>query len=122
MHLDSYAVFSGSDLLTQVAVERMLVGVATRRHCLVAEPIDERLEAVARGDSKSAVSRRFVAATRERLAELLGSDLSGHDAAVLMIDGIVFHECCCVVALLITADGTKIPLASGRATPRTRRW
>ncbi len=110
VHLDSYAVFSGPDLLTQVAVERMLAGVATRRHCLVAEPIGEELEAVARGDSKSAVSRRFVAATSERLAELLGSDLSGHDAAVLMIDGIVFHECCCVVALLITADGTKIPV------------
>jgi putative transposase len=39
----------------------------------------------------------------------LSSDLSGHDAAVLMIDGVVFHECCCVVALIITATGTKIP-------------
>jgi hypothetical protein len=27
-----------------------------------------------------------------------------------MIEGIMFHECCCVVALLITADGTKIPV------------
>jgi transposase-like protein len=51
-----------------------------------------------------------VAATTDKLAELLSSDLSCHDAAVLMIDGIVFHECCCVVALLITADGTKIPV------------
>lgn len=110
VHLDSYAVFSDRDLLTQVAVERMLAGVATRRHALVAEPIGEELEDVARGDSRSAVSRRFVAATTEKLAELLSSDLSGHDAAALMIDGIVFHECCCVVALLITADGTKIPV------------
>jgi putative transposase len=90
--------------------ERMLAGVATRRHALVAEPIGEDLEVVARGDSKSAISRRFVVATEKKLAELLSSDLSGHDAAVLMIDGIVFHECCCVVALLITADGTKIPI------------
>ena len=51
-----------------------------------------------------------MAATTEKLAELLASDLSVHDAAVLMIDGIMFHECCCVVALLITADGTKIPV------------
>lgn len=110
IHLDSYALFSDRDLLTQVAVERMLAGVATRRHSLVAEPIGEELERVARGDSKSAISRRFVAATKEKLAELLSSDLSVHDAAVLMIDGIVFHECCCVVALVITADGTKIPV------------
>jgi len=110
VQLDSYALFSDRDLLTQVAVERMLAGVATRRHALVAEPIGEELERVARGDSKSAISRRFVAATEKKLAELLSSDLSGHDAAALMIDGIVFHECCCVVALLITADGTKIPI------------
>lgn len=110
VQLDSYALFSDRDLLTQVAVERMLAGVATRRHALVAEPIGEDLEIVARGDSKSAISRRFVVATEKKLAELLSSDLSGHDAAVLMIDGIVFHECCCVVALLITADGTKIPI------------
>lgn len=110
VHLDSYAVFSDRDLLSQVAVERMLAGVATRRHALVAEPIGEELEDAARGDSRSAVSRRFVAATTEKLAELLSSDLSEHDAAVLMLDGIMFHECCCVVALLITADGTKIPV------------
>ena len=110
VHLDSYAAFNDRDLLSALAVERMLAGVATRRHALVAEPIGEELEEVAKGDSKSAVSRRFVAATTEKLAELLASDLSVHDAAVLMIDGIMFAECCCVVALLITADGTKIPV------------
>ena len=110
VHLDSYDAFNDRDLLSQLAVERMLAGVATRRHALVAEPIGEELEEVAKGDSRSAVSRRFVAATTEKLAELLASDLSVHDAAVLMIDGIMFHECCCVVALLITTDGTKIPV------------
>jgi putative transposase len=110
VHLDSYNAFNDRDLLSQLAVERMLAGVATRRHALVAEPIGEELEEVARGDSRSAISRRFVAATTEKLAELLASDLSVHDAAVLMIDGVMFHECCCVVALLITSDGTKIPI------------
>ena len=110
VHLDSYGAFGDRDLLSALAVERMLAGVATRRHALVAEPIGEELEEVAKGDSRSAVSRRFVAATKAKLAELLAADLSEHDAAVLMIDGIMFHECCCVVALLITADGTKIPV------------
>jgi len=110
VHLDSYGAFNDRDLLGQLAVERMLAGVATRRHALVAEPIGAGLEEMARGDSKSAISRRFVAATKEKLAELLAADLSVHDAAVLMIDGVVFHECCCVIALLITTDGTKIPV------------
>jgi putative transposase len=108
--LDSYAVFSSTDLLTQVAMERMLAGVATRRHGLVAEPIGAGLEGSARGDSKSAVSRRFKAATEAKLAELIGRDLSELDVAALMIDGIVFAECCCVVALAITTDGTKVPV------------
>jgi transposase-like protein len=108
--LDTYAVFSSTDLLTQVALERMLAGVATRRHGLVGEPIGSELEETARGDSKSAVSRRFKAATATKLTELLARDLSGIDVAVLMIDGIILAECCCVVALLITTDGTKIPV------------
>lgn len=110
LRLDSYAVFSSTDLLTQVAVERMLAGVATRRHALVAEPIGAGLEDVARGDSKSAVSRRFKAATEAALAELIGRDLSEIDVAAVMIDGIVFADCCCVAALVITTDGTKVPV------------
>jgi len=108
--LDSYALFSSTDLLTQLAVERMLAGVATRRHGDVAEPIGAELEAVARGDSRSAVSRRFKAATTKALAELLARDLGELDVAALMIDGIVFADVCCVVALAITSDGTKVPV------------
>ncbi len=103
-------MFSSTDLLTQVALERMLAGVATRRHGLVGEPIGAELAETARGDSRSAVSRRFKAATATKLAELLAQDLSGIEVAVVMIDGIVFAECCCVVALVITTDGTKIPV------------
>jgi transposase-like protein len=108
--LDSYAVFSSTDLLTQVALERMLAGVATRRHALVAEPIGAELEARSRSASKSAVSRRFKTATEAKLAELLARDLTDIDVAAMMIDGVFFAECCVVVALAITSDGTKIPV------------
>lgn len=37
--LDTYATFASDDLLTQVVLERMLAGVATRRHRSVAEPV-----------------------------------------------------------------------------------
>jgi transposase-like protein len=108
--LDTYKVFSSTDLLTQVALERMLAGVATRRHGLVAEPIGADLEAKARSGSRSAVSRRFKAATEAKLAELLARDLGELDVAAMMIDGVFFAECCVVVALAITSDGTKIPV------------
>jgi putative transposase len=108
--LDSYALFSARDLLDQLTMERMLAGVATRRHGLVAEPIGSELEDLAAGDSKAAISRRFVTASRAKLAELVRRDLSGLDVAVLMVDGIVFAECCCVVVLVVTADGTKVPV------------
>lgn len=110
LRLESYALFSSTDLLTQLAMERMLAGVATRRHVDVAEPIGAELEAAARGDSRSAISRRFKAATTKALDELLARDLAELDVAVLMIDGIIFAEVCCVVAMAITVDGTKVPV------------
>jgi putative transposase len=108
--LDTWTTFSADDLLSQLVVERMLAGVATRRHREVSEPIGAELETKSRSTSRSAVSRRFKAATETALAELLARDLSDVDVAVLMIDGIVFADCCCVVALAITADGTKVPV------------
>ena len=108
--LDSYTLLSSRDLLTQLVVERMLAGVATRRHSLVGDPMGAELEATSRSTSKSAVSRRFKAATEAKLTELLARDLSDLDVAAVMIDGIIFAEVCCVVALVITTDGTKVPV------------
>ncbi|MHB1928509.1 MAG: IS256 family transposase [Acidimicrobiales bacterium] len=108
--LESYAVFSATDLLTQVALERMLAGVATRRHGLVSEPVGAELEARSRSVSKSAVSRRFKTATEAKLAVVVARDLTGLDVAAMMIDGIIFAECCVVVALAITSEGTKVPV------------
>jgi len=108
--LGTYSLFSSTDLLTQVALERMLAGVATRRHTLVSEPVGAALEAKSRSVSRSAVSRRFKTATEAKLAELLARDLSELDVAAMMIDGVFFADCCVVVALAITADGTKVPV------------
>jgi transposase-like protein len=108
--LASYGVFAQGDLLNRVAVERMLAGVATRSFTRAADPIGERARAKARSTSKSAVSRRFVTGTRKALDQLLARDLTGLDAAVLMIDGVDFAGAMCVVALVVTADGTKVPV------------
>ena len=60
--------------------------------------------------SKSAISRRFVAATTKAMGELMARNLSDLDVAVLMIDGLDVAGSCVVVALVITSDGTKVPV------------
>jgi len=108
--LVSYGLFAQGDLLNRVAVERMLAGVATRSFERAADPIGTKARRAATSTSKSAVSRRFVTGTRKALDELLGRDLCGLDTAVLMIDGVDFAGQMCVVALIVTADGKKVPV------------
>src|ERR1700757_3030603 len=108
--LASYAHFAADDLLTQVVMERMAAGVATRRHARTAEPVSEKVSAAQKSTSKSAISRRFVKQTETALAELMTRDLTGEDIKVLMLDGEHMAGRCVVVALAITADGTKKPV------------
>ncbi len=75
--VESYDVFSGSDLLEGIALERMMAKLSTRRYCAGLEPVGAQVEATARSTSKSAVSRRFVARTETALAELMAADLTG---------------------------------------------
>jgi putative transposase len=107
----SYALFNSTEALGRLAMERMLAGLSTRRYGVGLEPVGERVEQAAAATSRSAVSRRFVAATETALAELLAADLSGLDLVAFMVDGVHFAEHCCVVALGIGIDGTKHPLA-----------
>jgi transposase-like protein len=108
--LPTWQAFAATELLDQLALERMLAKLSTRRYQAGLEPVGSRIEQDATGTSKSAISRRFVAATERALAELLAADLSGLDLVALMVDGIRVAEHCCVVALGITIDGTKVPL------------
>jgi putative transposase len=110
IELDTWRAFSSADLLNSLVVERMLAGVATRRHVDVADPVGGQLEARSRSTSKSAISRRFVTATTKAMGELMARDLSDLDVAVLMIDGLDVAGSCVVVCLVITTDGTKVPV------------
>ena len=110
IELDTWKVFSSQDLLEQLVAERMLAGVATRRHADVTEPLTEELDARASATGRSSVSRRWKRATEKAMAELLARDLSSLDVAVVMIDGVEVAGQCCVVALVICTDGTKVPV------------
>jgi putative transposase len=108
--LQTYAHFADRDPLTKAVLERMLAGVSTRRYRRLQEPVGEQVEAAARSTSKSAVSRQFVARTRENLEALMSRRLDDVRLAALMLDGIDLKGRTNVVALGITTDGVKIPL------------
>jgi putative transposase len=108
--LTRYTHFAAEDLLTEVVMERMLAGVATRRHARTAEPVGEKVSGTQKSVSKSAISRRFVRQTETALGQLMARDLTDLDIKVLMLDGEHLAERCVVVALAITADGMKVPV------------
>ena len=108
--LSTYDCFSSTELLGRMAMEKMLAKISTRRYGSGLEPIGSAVEARSRGTSRSAVSRRFVAATETALSELMAADLTSLDLVALMVDGVNFAGHCCVVAVGIDIDGVKHPL------------
>jgi transposase-like protein len=111
LRLPSYDLFSSTEILTQMALEKMLAGLSSRRYTAGLEPAGQAVKEAAAATSKSAVSRRFVAATETALAELMARRLDDLDLVAFMVDGVHFGEHTCVVALGIGIDGTKHPLA-----------
>jgi hypothetical protein len=81
--LETFAAFAADDPLGQAVLERMLAGLACRRFSHAQEPVGEAVAADAR---------------------------SGLSVAALMVDGLHIAEHLMVVALAITADGTKVPV------------
>jgi putative transposase len=107
----AYELFTSTELLGRMAMEKMLAGVSTRRYPIALEPVGHDVSERSTSTSKSAVSRKFVAMTEHALSDLLGADLTGLDLVALMIDGVHFADHLCVVALGIDIDGVKHPLA-----------
>jgi putative transposase len=88
----TYQAFASTELLGQLALERMLAKLSCRRYPAGLEPVGTGVASTASGTSKSAISRRFVAATEHALAELLAQDLTGLDLVALLVDGIRVAE------------------------------
>jgi transposase-like protein len=110
--LPSWDTALAEDWLGQWAMNLMLVNVSTRKFGrAVGLPGGD--VPVIRGDGrpKSAVSRRFVALSAEKLAEWTASDLSSLDRVAIQIAGIHIKEDMLLVAALgIDVEGTKHPL------------
>ena len=103
--LDTWEQLAGEDALDVRALEQMAIGVATRKYARSLETLPD--DVTARGTSKSAVSRRFVAITTEKLAEWMHRSLAALDVWAVFIDGIHFGEHVVLCALGVDATGAK---------------
>jgi transposase-like protein len=105
LDLPSWAQFSSEDPLTNRAVEEMVVGVSTRKYERALEEVPPELST--RGTSKSAVSRRFVAATKSKMEQWMQRRLQQLELASILIDGLAFTDHVVLIALGVDRDGKK---------------
>jgi len=103
--LDTWTDLASTDPLDMRALEQMAIGVSTRKYGRSLEAVADGVET--RGTSKSAVSRRFVGMTTEKLAEWASRSLADLDIWAVFLDGIHFGEHVVLCALGIDAKGAK---------------
>ncbi len=89
-------------------MKQLLIGVSTRRYQASLETeVIEKVDLNSRATSKSAVSRRFVALTEERLVQWMNRALGDLEIVVIFIDGTEFGEHTIVTAMGIDQEGKK---------------
>ena len=112
MALPSWQAALSEDLLGKWALNLMLINVSTRKFGrAVRLPGGDIPATTGSGVSKSAVSRRFVALSAERMKEWMAADLSGLDLLIIQIDGIHIEDNLMLLAAVgIDGNGTKHPL------------
>jgi transposase-like protein len=110
--LPSWEVAQAEDWLGRWAMNLMLINVSTRRFGRAVRLPEGDIAATAgSGVSKSAVSRRFVALSAERMSAWMAADLSGLDLLAIQIDGMhVTNELTLMAAVGIDGEGAKHPL------------
>jgi transposase-like protein len=110
--LPSWAAAVDDDLLGQWALNLMLMNVSTRKFGrAVRLPGGDIPAERGAGVTKSAVSRRFVALSAEKMQAWMGADLSGLDLLVIQIDGIhIDQDLILLAAVGVDGNGDKHPL------------
>ena len=110
--LPSWETAMSEGLLSKWALNLMLINVSTRKFGrAVRLPAGDVPAPKGSGVSKSAVSRRFVALSAERMAEWMAADLSELDLLIIQIDGMhMDDELMLVGAIGIDGAGDKHPL------------
>lgn len=110
--LPSWEAAQSEDLLSKWALSQMLINISTRKFGRSVRLPEGDIPVVkGTGVSKSAVSRRFVALSAERLKDWMAADLSKLDLLIIQIDGIHIEEDLMLLAAVgIDGGGLKHPL------------
>ena len=95
---------------------RVIKGIATRSYQACAEAIPKAF-----GLSSSTVSRRFIKASAQKLAQFKERSLSQYDLVALFIDGKTFADQEMIIALGVTIEGHKIPIGFVQAATENER-
>ncbi|MGI8793620.1 MAG: IS256 family transposase [Acidimicrobiales bacterium] len=118
--LATWAAVASRDLLCEHTVASMLAGVSTRGYATVLEPAGVAVTEATSSTSRSAVSRRFITATKARLVEFRSRPLDDRRWLVVYIDGFGFGDETLVGALGVDADGNKVPLSVMHGTTENK--
>lgn len=112
MPLPSWTAALDEDLLGQWALNLMLMNVSTRKlGRAVRLPGGDIPAGRGAGVTKSAVSRRFVALSAEKMKAWMAADLSTLDLLVIQIDGIhIDQDLILLAAVGVDSNGDKHPL------------
>jgi transposase-like protein len=105
LQLPTFAWAASADPLNAATMSAIAAGVSTRRYGKVVDRLPPQEHASA--TSKSAVSRRFVALSKQQLDEWVNRKIDDLDLPVVMIDGIHFRGSVILVALGIDSKGNK---------------
>lgn len=102
IRLGSYEMFHRGEPLNETVWEKLMLGLSTRKY---GEAVRQFTEAY--GLEKSAVSERFIEASRAKLKEMMERPLGKKKFCALMIDATPFEGQQMVAALGIACDGSK---------------
>ena len=109
--MSTYQAFAPTELLDQLALERMLAKLSTRRYRVGLEPVGTQVEHTATGHLQVGGLAPVRGPNRARLGRAARPGPVWPGPVALLVDGIRVADHCCVVALGIMLDGTKVPLA-----------
>jgi putative transposase len=107
--LSVYAIAQDERFLCEAVMMQTIAGVGQRRYGVTLGGVSGAVAVAAAvgSDSKSAVSRRFVAESQDWLSGWLARDLSGERYLALMVDGVQLGSHHVIAALGVTAGGQK---------------
>jgi transposase-like protein len=105
VELETWKAVAAEDPLEERVMAQILAGVTTRKYGQSLESAPAGVETSS--ESRSSVSRRFVARTKKQVQDFLSRPLGDLDLPVIMIDGTGFGDHLLLTALGVDSDGHK---------------